>query len=169
VAPRVAERERAPLNAVLKVVAYGAHGNVIRSWGAKATWEGPLPQHFHGDHRDGRWRWDDAASARTVRVHTRADGTGGELVEAWAGAMHAARLEIFAEPIDAVAARDRARPDDVPDPSAPGHANDARNADDGPTERVHPGGHVRSSAAWSLRIRSLQGRGAASRETFKLS
>jgi hypothetical protein len=35
---------------VLKVVAYDAHGSVIRSRGAKARWEGPLPQHFHGDH-----------------------------------------------------------------------------------------------------------------------
>src|SRR5512140_2980613 len=69
-APLVAERE---LNAVLKVVALDAHGGVIRTWGAKATWEGPLPQHFHGDHRSGTWHWDDAASVRSVRVHTEAN------------------------------------------------------------------------------------------------
>jgi len=148
-APRLAERE---LNAALKVVAYDAHGGVIRTWGAKATWEGPLPQHFHGDHRKGTWHWDDAASARSVRIHTQADGTGGESVEAWAARLHAARVEIFAEPIDAVT--ERAARDDVGDPSAPGHADDARNAPghaggevhhSGPsgrsTDLVHPGGH----------------------------
>ena len=145
-APRVAERE---LNAALKIIAYDAHGSVIRSWGAKATWEGPLPQHFHGDHRNGTWHWDDAASARSVRVHTQADGTGGESVEAWAARRNAARVEIFAEPIDAVAAR--AARDEGDDPSAPGQADDERNAPGraggeaqhagGATDRVHPGGH----------------------------
>jgi len=101
-APRIADRGNARLNAVLKVVAYDEHGIVIRAWGAKAQWEGPLPQHFHGDHAAGRWRWDNRASAHTVRVNAGADGTGGELVEAWAGGLHAARIENFAEAIDAV-------------------------------------------------------------------
>jgi hypothetical protein len=43
-APRVADRGPARLNAVLKVVAYDKHDSVIRSWGAKARWEGPLPR-----------------------------------------------------------------------------------------------------------------------------
>jgi hypothetical protein len=81
-APRTADRGHARLNAVLKIVAYDEHSGVIRSWGAKARWDGPLPQHFHGDHAAGRWRWDNPASAHTVQVHTAADGTGGERVEA---------------------------------------------------------------------------------------
>jgi len=145
-APHVAERE---LNAALKVVAFDADGSVIRTWGAKATWEGPLPQHFHGDHRSGTWRWDDAASARSVRVHTQVDGTGGESVESWAARLHATRVEIFAEPIDAVT--ERAARAEVDDPSAPGHADDVHNAPGhaggkahhagGESDRVHPGGH----------------------------
>jgi hypothetical protein len=94
----------------LKVVALDAHGGVIRTWGAKATWEGPLSQHFHGDHRGGTWHWDDAASARSIRVHTQADGTGGESVESWAVRLHAARVEIFAEPIAQIAALPLADP-----------------------------------------------------------
>jgi len=137
-APRVAERTR--LNAVVKVVAYNAHGGVIRSWGAKARWEGPLPQHFHGDHSAGRWRWDDTASARSVRIHMRADGTGGELVEAWAARLEAARVEIFAEPIEAVTERSEARSDAA---RAPGHAEDAQDA--GSTERAHLAGHGQST------------------------
>src|SRR5512140_861544 len=124
-APRVADHKQARLNAVLKVVAYDAHGSVIRSWGAKARWDGPLPQHFHGDHSTGQWRWDDAASAHTVRVNTRADGTSGESVEAWGSQLHATRIEIFAEPIDAVTERAETRPSDAHDPHAPGHAEDA--------------------------------------------
>jgi hypothetical protein len=139
-APRVADRGHSPLNAVLKVVAYDEHGTVIRSWGAKAHWVGPLPQHFHGDHGGGRWRWDKPASAQTVRVDTRADGSGGMSVETWAGKLHATRLEIFAEPIGAVTERAEARPSDSHDPHAPGHGEDAGDAGDGPSKKVRPTG-----------------------------
>jgi hypothetical protein len=120
VAPRVSEGKH--LNAVLKVVAYDAQGGVIGSWGAKARWEGPLPEHFHGDHGSGTWIWDDTASVHTVRIRAHADGSGGESVEAWAAKLHAMRVEIFAAPIDAVAERPEARSEEAR--NAPGHADD---------------------------------------------
>jgi hypothetical protein len=123
---RIAERDRADLNAVLKVVAYDDHGSVLRSWGARARWDGPLPQHFHGSHVGARWDWDDATSARTVRIHAHGDGTGGEAIEAWAGRLHAARVEIFAEPTEAVAKRNESS-DDARDPNAPGAGHDVQN------------------------------------------
>jgi hypothetical protein len=114
---------------------------VIRSWGAKARWDGPLPQHFHGDHAAGRWRWDNPASAHTVRVNTAADGTGGERVEAWADKLHATRIEIFAEPIEAVTERPEQQPRDAHDPHAPGHADDADAAGGRSIARLHQPGH----------------------------
>jgi len=140
-APRVADRGHPRLNAVLKVVAYDGHGSVIRSWGAKARWEGPLPQHFHGDFDAGGWRWDNLESANTVRVDTRADGTGGESVEGWAGKLHATRIEIFAKPIEAVTERAEARVSDTHDPHAPGHAEDADDVGGGSSEKLRPIGH----------------------------
>jgi hypothetical protein len=125
VAPRVAEGKH--LNAVLKVVAYDAQGGVIGSWSAKARWEGPLPEHFHGDHGSGTWIWDNAASVHTVRIRAHADGSGGESVEAWAAKLHARRVEIFAAPIDAVAERSEARPEEAR--NAPGHADDSQVED----------------------------------------
>jgi len=139
-APRVADRGYARHNAVLKVVAYDEHGSVIQSWGAKAQWEGPLPQHFRGGHGAQGWRWDNPTSAHTVRANTRADGTGGESVEAWAGKLHATRVEIFAKPIDDVTERAEARPSDAHDSHAPGHAEDAEDTGDGSSERLCPTG-----------------------------
>jgi hypothetical protein len=137
---RVAEREHTVLNAVIKVVAYDDHGSIVRAWGARARWEGPLPKHLHGRHVGARWDWDDATSARTVRMHTHADGTGGETVEAWAGQLHAARVEIFAEPSEAVAKSE----DSLDDAREPGAGQEAHNAhSDAASVRAHhaPGDH----------------------------
>lgn len=95
---QVAERH-SELNAIIKVVAFSAEGTMLRSWRAKGRWEGALPQHFHGEHSDGRWSWDDVA-ARTVRINTRADGSGGQPVEIWAASLRAARVEIVAESLE---------------------------------------------------------------------
>jgi hypothetical protein len=60
-------------------------------------------------------------------MHARADGSGGESVEAWAAKRNAMRVEIFAAPIDAVAERPEARPEEAR--NAPGHADDRQVED----------------------------------------
>jgi hypothetical protein len=72
---------------------YGPTGALLNIWAAWGLWEGALPQHFHGDKRAGGWAWD-YASAKSVRINAKIDGTGGLSVEAGpsAGTVHASRF-----------------------------------------------------------------------------
>jgi hypothetical protein len=129
---QVAESDHsAKPNMVLKVIVYGPTGVLLNIWAARGCWEGTLPQYFHGDKRAGGWAWDDA-SAKSVRVNAKIDGAGGLSVEAWAERWHGARVEIYAEPIDAVTVRKDAKLDT----HVPGHALDDRH---GPKESAHDG------------------------------
>jgi hypothetical protein len=142
-AHQVAERDhqaKARPNMALKVIVYGETGEPIQVWGSRGIWEGPLPRHFRGELRAGVWTWDDA-SARTVHVNTSSDGHGGSSVEAWARQLHGVRIEIYAEPIDAVTARTDAAKDTKRDTHAPGHATDPEHTSDGSTEHSDPRGH----------------------------
>lgn len=142
-AHQVAERDhqaKSKPNMVLKVIAYGETGEPIQVWGSQGIWEGPLPQHFRGELRAGVWTWDDA-SARTVHVNTSSEGRGGTPVETWARQLHGVRIEIYAEPIDAVTARTDAAKDTKVDTHAPGHAMDPEHTSDGSTEHSDQTGH----------------------------
>src|SRR5215211_6273418 len=132
---RVAEAKpakRVEPNAVIKVVAY-ARGMVLgQPWGAKAHWEGPLPQRYVGTRGPAGWTWDDP-DAKTVRIGSDLQGQGGKTVEAWAGA-NADRIVIYAAALDAVTdAKDAA-----PDGHAPGHETDSQEAGDGSTRSAEP-------------------------------
>src|SRR5512140_1143594 len=142
-AHQVAERDQpatAKPNMALKVIVYGETGEPIKVWGSRGVWEGPLPQHFRGELRAGVWTWD-GASARTVHVNTNSEGRGGTPVEAWARQLHGVRIEIYAEPIDAVTARTDAAKDRKLDTHAPGHATDPEHTSDGSIEHSDPKGH----------------------------
>jgi hypothetical protein len=106
--------ERDALNAVITVVARGPDGAVVAHWRARGRWVGPLPARYHGTRAPWAWSWSDPA-ARDTRIHTRADGTGGEPIERWAMAHGAATLDVTATAIDASA----------PDGEAEAHADPA--------------------------------------------
>ena len=99
-AHQVAERDA--LNAVITVVARGPDGAVVARWKARGRWVGLLPARYHGTRAPWAWSWSDPA-ARDTRIHTRADGTGGEPIERWATAHGAATLDVTATAIDAPA------------------------------------------------------------------
>ena len=125
---RVAERDHhsAPRpNAAFKVIVYDKSGKLLNIWTSPGVWEGPLPQHFQGELTEHGWTWNNR-NARSTRVNTKADGSGGTTVEAWAARLHGVRVEIYAESLDAVARR----PDEGVDTHAPGHGNDATNTRD---------------------------------------
>lgn len=70
---------------------------------ARGHWDGPLPARYHGSRAPAGWTWSDPA-ARETRLHTRANGTGGELVERWATAHGAATVDVVASAIGAAGA-----------------------------------------------------------------
>ena len=89
---QVAERDH-QLNAVITVVARSPGGDVLARWKARGHWDGPLPVHYHGARAAWGWTWSDRA-ARDTRIHTLADGTGGEPIERWATAHGAATVDV---------------------------------------------------------------------------
>lgn len=112
---RVADAADQEPNAVIKVVAY-AKGEILGTpWGAKARWEGPLPQKYTGTKGPNGWTWD-SPDAKTVRIGSDLRGRGGRTAEAWAG-LAADTIVIYASALDAVA-NDK---DAEPDAHAPGH------------------------------------------------
>lgn len=111
---QVAERDA--LNAVITVVARGPDGAVLARWRARGHWVGPLPARYHGNRAAAAWSWSDPA-ARDTRIHTRADGTSGELVERWATAHGAATVDVMASEIDAASESE--------DVASEGHADPA--------------------------------------------
>jgi DNase/tRNase domain of colicin-like bacteriocin len=125
---RVAETQapkparRAEPNAVIKVVAYSKGKVIGQPWGAKARWEGPLPQRYTGTRSASGWTWDNP-DAKSVRIGGDLQGHGGKTVEAWAGA-GADRIVIYAAALDAVTDAKDAAADD----HAPGRATDAEQA-----------------------------------------
>lgn len=125
VAEQAPTKPAATPNMVLTVVVYGQHGELINVWAAKGIWEGPLPQHIRGELGTRGWVWDDA-SAKSVRVNTRIDGSGGSSVEEWASRLHGARVEISANPVDVAADHDGARAD----AHEPAHGGDRNDGDD---------------------------------------
>jgi A nuclease of the HNH/ENDO VII superfamily with conserved WHH len=125
--------KRAEPNAVIKVVAYSKGKPLGQPWGAKARWEGPLPQKYTGTRGAAGWTWDHP-DAKTVRIGSDLNGQGGKSVEAWAGA-NADRIVIFAAALDAVSDAEEAAPDD----HEPGHGTDARAGGDGPSSAPHVG------------------------------
>ena len=88
------------VNAVIAVVARGPDGAELARWRARGRWDGPLPVRYHGSRAPWGWTWNDRA-ARDTRIHTRADGTGGESVERWATAHGAATVDVIAVDIGA--------------------------------------------------------------------
>ena len=136
-AHRVAENDDdQALNAIIKVVGYGAGGKVVGRWGARAHWEGRLPIQFHGA-RGHTWTWSSPA-ARETRLQANADGTGGMSIEAWAQRIGAVSVDVFAQNVDAVSLRKDARKDN----HAPGHATEERDAADGSTSDTGAGSHA---------------------------
>jgi A nuclease of the HNH/ENDO VII superfamily with conserved WHH len=116
--------KRVEPNAVIKVVAYAKGKPIGEPWGAKARWEGPLPQRYVGTRGPAGWTWDNADAA-TVRIGSDLHGQGGKTALTWAGAT-ADRIVIYASALDAVTeAKDAA-----PDEHAPGHATNRRDAGD---------------------------------------
>ena len=123
-AHQVAERDA--LNAVITIVARGPDGAVLARWRARGRWVGQLPTRYHGSHSAAAWTWSDPA-ARETRLHTRADGTGGVLVETWAAQHGAVTVDVIATLVDATA------PDDEADAhSDPAAAPDPASADAAP-------------------------------------
>jgi A nuclease of the HNH/ENDO VII superfamily with conserved WHH len=120
-AHQVAERDA--LNAVITVVARGPDGAVVARWRARGHWDGPLPVRYHGRHAGAAWSWSDPA-ARDTRIHTRADGTGGELVEWWATAHGAATVDVVASAVEAASGSDDVAPEVHAEPASPGPAHD---------------------------------------------
>ena len=113
-AHQVAERDH--LNAVITVVARGPDGAVLARWRARGRWVGPLPARYHGSRAPAAWTWSDPA-ARDTRLHTRADGTGGEPVERWAAQLGAATVDVIATTIDAAAPDDESSEAHAADPA----------------------------------------------------
>ena len=124
-----------PFNAVLKVVAY--HGSkVVKVWGAKGHWEGPLPQTYEGTNEKHAWKWNNAAEAHTIRVNANANGEGGESLDTWGTQLGADRIVVYAKPLDAITVdANKSANDD----KAPGHAIDTKDAGDGSSDDVNPG------------------------------
>jgi hypothetical protein len=108
----VAEHVESNLNAVIAVVALGADDAELARWRARGRWDGPLPVRYHGSRAPMGWTWSDKA-ARDTRIHTLADGTGGESIERWATAHGAATVDVIAFGIGATPQPDTA---DDPDP-----------------------------------------------------
>jgi hypothetical protein len=128
----VADAHAKEPNAVIKIVAY-ANGKLLgKPWGAKARWEGPLPQQYTGTRGPTGWVWDNP-DAKTVRIGSDLQGRGGQTVEAWAGA-NADRIVVYATALDAVT-NDK---DAAQDEHAPGHATDQKDAGDGSSRTVRP-------------------------------
>lgn len=123
-AHQVAERDG------LTVVARGPDGAVIARWRARGRWEGPLPVRYHGSCAAATWTWSDPA-ARATRLHTRADGTGGELVERWATAHGAAAVDVVASAVDAASEGDEA-PEAHDEPAAIGPSSARTGGAPGP-------------------------------------
>jgi hypothetical protein len=119
-AHQVAERDA--LNAVITVIARGPDGEVVAHWRARGRWVGPLPVRYHGNHNAATWTWSDPA-ARETRLRTRADGTGGELVERWAAQHGAATVDVIATAIEAAAPDEAAEAHDEPAGSGPASAD----------------------------------------------
>ncbi len=107
---------RDALNAVITVVARGPDGAVLARWRARGHWVGQLPARYHGSRAAAAWSWSDPA-ARDTRLHTRADGTGGEPIERWATAHGAATVDVVASAVDAASESD--------DVASEGHADPA--------------------------------------------
>ncbi|HWO21178.1 MAG TPA: HNH endonuclease [Kofleriaceae bacterium] len=140
---RVAEKDAAQPNAVIKVVAYSKGKVIGQPWGAKARWEGPLPQRYTGTRGAAGWTWDNP-NAKTVRIGSDLQGQGGQTLEQWAGAS-ADRIVMNAAALEAVANVKDAKPDE----HAPGQATDERDAGDGSRSSATP-----SSAATPSSSRS---------------
>jgi len=132
---RVADATDEEPNAVIKVVAYSKGKILGIPWGAKARWEGPLPQRYTGTRSATGWSWDNP-HAKTVRIGSDLQGKGGRTAEAWAGAT-ADKIVIYATALDAVTSDDQAEQDE----HAPGHATDKKAAGDGSTRSVKPADH----------------------------
>lgn len=113
--------ERDALNAVITVVARGPDGAVLARWRARGHWVGPLPARYHGSRAPAAWTWSDRA-ARDTRIHTRADGSGGESVERWATAHGAATVDVIASALDDAAQDDEASEAQADTAAAPGVA-----------------------------------------------
>jgi hypothetical protein len=116
-AHQVAERDR--LNSVITVVARGPDGAVLARWRARGRRVGPLPARYHGSRSPWGWTWSDPAASDT-RLHTRSDGTGGELVERWAVRLGAATVDIVASAVDGAAPDDEASDAHVDPATVPG-------------------------------------------------
>jgi A nuclease of the HNH/ENDO VII superfamily with conserved WHH len=142
--------KRVEPNAVIKVVAYAKGKPIGEPWGAKARWEGPLPQRYVGTRGPAGWTWDNP-DAGTVRIGSDLHGQGGKTALAWAGAT-ADRIVIYASALDAVTeAKDAA-----PDEHAPGHATDRRDAGDGSSSAAP---HAEAGAGHGRDARSPRGPG----------
>jgi DNase/tRNase domain of colicin-like bacteriocin len=131
--PKAKPSKRAEPNAVIKVVAYSKGAILGRPWGAKARWEGSLPQTYTGTRGAAGWTWD-SPDAKSVRIGSDLDGRGGKTVEEWAGA-DADRIVVYATALDAVSDAEESTADD----HAPGHGTDERaggEGADGPRARV---------------------------------
>jgi hypothetical protein len=133
-AHQVAERDA--LNCWITVIVRGPDGAEVARWRARGRWIGPLPVRYHGTRAPLGWTWSDPA-ARFTRIHTLADGTGGEPVERWATAHGAATVDVIATGLDDAAEpsvdQGRARAGTTPgpgstsgDPAAPGPASGPR-------------------------------------------
>ena len=129
-APAHQVAERNGLNAVITVVARGPDGAVIARWRGRGRWGGPLPVRYHGSRAAAAWTWSDPA-ARDTRLHTRADGTGGELVERWATAHGAATVDVVANAVDA-ASEDDEDPEAHDEPAAIGPSSASTGGAPGP-------------------------------------
>ena len=118
-AHQVAERDG--LNAVITVVARGPDGSVLARWRARGHWDGPLPARYHGSRAPAAWTWSDPA-ARETRLHTRADGTGGELVERWAAQHGSVTVDVVASAIGDAGPEDEGSDAHADPAGAPGPA-----------------------------------------------
>jgi len=108
---RVADTDGKALpNAVIKVMAYSKGKLIGEPWGAKARWEGPLPQRYTGTRGPHGWTWNNP-DAKTVRVGSDLNGQGGKTAEAWAGAQ-ADRIVIYAAALNAVTSDRDAKPNE---------------------------------------------------------
>jgi HNH/ENDO VII superfamily nuclease len=114
---------------VITVVARGSDGQVLARWRARGYWVGPLPTRYHGSHTAAAWTWTDPA-ARETRLHTRPDGTGGVLVEAWAAQHGAVTVDVVASSVDAAVSDDEdSEAHDAAAAPGPAGAHDAPGRD----------------------------------------
>ncbi|HWO23688.1 MAG TPA: HNH endonuclease [Kofleriaceae bacterium] len=133
--------KRAEPNAVIKVVAYSKGKLIGQPFGAKARWEGPLPQRYTGTRSAAGWTWD-SPDAKTVRIGSDLQGQGGKTLEEWAGA-NADQIVVYAAALDTVTNAKGAAPDE----RAPGQATDARDASDASATSASPAGRSPGDAA----------------------